>query len=157
MPPEKARVGEAGVGEFLRPLGRLTRVGPCGCGQLAKLANQVIVGITIGAVAEALLMAEQGGADPEAVRSALAGGFADSTVLKLHGERMIKKNFRPGAHAHVQLKDLRTANEFAHALGVELPMASLAERLFAEMCSNGRDSLDHSGLYLQIQERRGRG
>lgn len=143
----------ASVEEFLRPLGRLTRVGPCGCGQLAKLANQIIVGITIGAVAEALLLVETGGGDPEAVRGALTGGFADSTVLRQHGERMIQRNFQPGAHARVQLKDLRAANELAHEVGMKLSIASLAEQLFADMCSNGRDSLDHSGLFLEIQER----
>lgn len=140
----------AQVRETLGALGRVTHVGPVGSGQLAKLANQAIVGITIGAVAEALIMAEAGGADPAGVREALLGGFADSTVLRQHGERMIAGSFAPGAHATTQLKDLRNAAAFAEAAGCQLPFTSLAHTLFAEMCEGELAGRDHSALYLHL-------
>jgi len=143
--------------ERLRPvfqvLGRLSHVGPAGSGQLAKLANQLIVGVTIGAVAEALLLAEMGGANPVAVRAALLGGFADSTILQLHGERMIDGNFVPGARAEVQLKDLRTGLAQAVASGCDLPFLALAARLYEHMCQGPRSGLDHSALCLEIRDR----
>lgn len=134
----------------LEALGRLTHVGPVGSGQLAKLANQMIVGITIGAVAEALIMAEAGGADPAAVREAMLGGFADSTVLRQHGERMILRHFEPGAHATTQRKDFHNAAAFAASLGCNLPFTALAQRLFAEMCESEMATRDHSALYLHL-------
>lgn len=137
----------AGADGVLSAMGRVTRVGPIGCGQLAKLANQTIVGITIDAVAEALLLVEAGGGDPAAVREALIGGFADSTILRQHGERMISGNFEPGAKAEVQLKDLRTSRELAESLEIELPVLREVELLYEQMCAAGLDELDHSGLY----------
>jgi len=137
----------------LATMGRVTHVGPVGSGQLAKLANQLIVGVSIGAVAEALLLAEAGGADPRAVREALLGGFADSTVLRQHGERMLEGNFKPGARAEIQLKDLRTAGGLARDLGLRLPIVGLLERLYEEMCSHGREGLDHSALFLELRDR----
>ncbi len=137
----------------LQPLGRLTHVGPVGSGQLAKLANQLIVGVTIGAVAEALLLVEAGGADAVAVREALLGGFADSTILRQHGERMLARSFAPGARAEVQLKDLRTGLEQAKAFGCELPFLTLAGHLYQQMCEGPRSGLDHSALYLEIRDR----
>ena len=98
----------------------------------------------------ALLLAKAGGADPAAVRDALLGGFADSTILRQHGERMIAGNFEPGAKAAVQLKDLRTSRKLAHKLGFDLPLLRLAESLYREMCDDGRSELDHSGLYLRL-------
>lgn len=136
------------------PLGRVTRVGPVGSGQLAKLANQLIVGVTIGAVAEALILAEAGGADPAAVRAALLGGFADSTILRQHGARMVERDFAPGAHATTQLKDLMTVASLARSLKLDLPFATLAQHEFAAMCETARGALDHSALYLAIGERR---
>ena len=145
----------------LRPvfaaLGRVTHVGPAGSGQLSKLANQLIVGVTIGAVAEALLLAEAGGANPAAVREVLLGGFADSTILKQHGERMISGHFAPGARAEVQLKDLRTGLAQATTSGCDLPFLALAESLFATMCSGERSALDHSALFLELRDRCARG
>ncbi|MEI6458176.1 MAG: NAD(P)-dependent oxidoreductase [Pseudomonadota bacterium] len=143
----------ARVQEYLRPLGRLTHVGPCGSGQLAKLANQVIVGITIAAVAEALLLVEAGGADPHRVCEALIGGFADSTILRQHGERMVNGNFVPGAYAHLQLKDMRTALALAADLGVEIPTSALVGTLYEDMCGNGLEGLDHSGLFVELKRR----
>jgi len=139
--------------DVLSAMGRVTRVGPVGSGQLAKLANQIIVGITIDAVAEALLLVKAGGGDLEAVRDALIGGFADSTVLRQHGERMIKGNFEPGAKSEVQLKDLRTSRLLAESLGIELPVLRLTESLYERMCDAGLGGLDHSGLYRYLGSR----
>ena len=95
------------VKNVFAPMGRAVFVGPTGSGQLAKLANQAIVAITIGAVAEATLLLEEGGADVGAVRDALLGGFADSTILQQHGKRMSERNFDPGGPSRLQLKDLK--------------------------------------------------
>lgn len=149
--------GEPGTVEESRPLletmGSVTRIGPAGTGQLAKLANQAIVGITIGAVSEALVLAESGGADPGAVRLALVGGFADSTILRQHGERMISRSFLPGAHAVTQLKDLRTATAQATSTGGSYPLLSLCTELYEQLCRSERGELDHSALYLDARER----
>ncbi len=133
-----------------RTLGRPTLVGATGAGQLAKLANQAIVGITIGAVAEALLLAKRGGADPAAVRQAITGGFADSRILALHGERMITGNFQPGGTVTTQIKDLRNILDEAEAIGLDLPFIRLACDLFQQAAGNGYGALDHSALYLQL-------
>lgn len=141
----------ARLAPVLAPLGRVTHVGPVGAGQLAKLANQAIVGITIGAVAEALLLAEAGGADPNAVLAALQGGFADSTILRQHGARMVTRDFAPGARAEVQLKDMRTILAQGETTGVDMPFARLAGSLFERLCAT-RPELDHSALYLLLRE-----
>ena len=140
------------IDPVLSRLGRVTHVGPVGSGQLAKLANQTIVGITIDAVAEALLLAKAGGADLKAVRKALLGGFADSTILKQHGERMINGDFKPGGKAETQLKDLRTSRELAESLGLNLPVLKLTESLYESLCDSGRGQLDHSALYLHLSD-----
>lgn len=141
--------------EVFAVLGRVTRVGPAGSGELAKLANQVIVANTIATVAEALLLAERGGADPAAVREALLGGFADSTILRQHGQRMIEGNFKPGGPAKYQLKDQTTATALARELELELPVSELVQRLFAEMVDHGDGERDHSGLYRELRRRNG--
>lgn len=132
------------------PLGRAVHVGPVGSGQLAKLANQLIVGVTIGAVSEALILAEAGGADPAAVREALLGGFADSAILRQHGQRIIDRNFIPGGHATTQLKDLATAANHAATLGRSLPFLNLCRDAFDAMCREDMGELDHSALYLKL-------
>lgn len=137
------------------PLGRLTHVGPVGSGSLAKLANQMIVGITIGAVAEALSLVELGGADLGAVRQALAGGFAGSTVLERHGARMIERAFAPGAHIDTQIKDLDTALTFGAEAGGAFPLLALCAQLFHQMADAGAGALDHSALYLDARRRAG--
>ena len=105
----------------LSAMGRPVHVGPVGAGQLAKLANQAIVGIAIAAVAEAMLMLQKGGADPAAVRTALKGGFADSTILQLHGARMTNMDFTPGGLCALQLKDLNNALTEAESFGLRRP------------------------------------
>lgn len=139
----------------LEALGRLTHVGPHGAGQLAKLANQMIVGITIGAVAEALLMCEKGGADMGKVREAIGGGFAESRVLQLHGQRMVERDFTKRAALDVQLKDMRNAMTTAQSLGFEAPITGLFEQLFAQASDNGFGDLDHSALFVELARRNG--
>lgn len=135
-------------------MGRPVHVGPSGSGQLSKLANQAIVAITIGAVAEAMMLLEAGGADPAAVRDALKGGFADSTILQQHGARMTNRDFEPGGLSKFQLKDLNNALAEADALGLTLPSTQTVrdrfEHLVTEM--DGAD-MDHSALYLELAQR----
>jgi 2-hydroxy-3-oxopropionate reductase len=136
-------------------LGRPTLVGPSGAGQLAKLANQLIVGVTIGAVAEALLLAAGGGADPAAVREALLGGFADSRILQLHGNRMLDRNFVPGGTARTQLKDLDSALAEARAAGLTLPILERVDALYRDLVAAGDGALDHSGLLVGLERLNG--
>lgn len=137
------------------PLGRATHVGPAGSGQLAKVANQMIVGTTIGAVAEALLLCAKGGADMARVRAALMGGFADSRILTLHGERMVQRDFAKRARMDVQLKDMHNAMCTAAELGCTLPIASLVEQLYAQAVDHGLADLDHSALFVELAQRNG--
>ena len=134
-------------------LGRATHVGPHGAGQLAKLANQMIVGITIGAVAEALLLAAKGGADMAKVREAISGGFADSRILQLHGQRMLERDFAPRGRMTVQLKDLRNALATAQETGFDAPITRLFEQLYADSVAHGLGDLDHSGLFVELASR----
>lgn len=131
-------------------LGTATLVGPHGAGQLTKLANQMIVGITIGAVAEALLLAARGGADIAQVRRAVTGGFAASRVLEIHGLRMVERDFAPRARISVQLKDLRNALHTAEECGFDAPITKVLEGLFASAAMNGLHDLDHSALFIEI-------
>ncbi|ODN69534.1 2-hydroxy-3-oxopropionate reductase [Methylobrevis pamukkalensis] len=151
--------GEAEAVAALAPLfaamGRLTHVGPAGCGQLAKLCNQIIVAANICAVAEALVLAGRGGADPARVREALLGGFADSTVLRQHGERMVTGNFVPGGPAKYQIKDTGTALDVAAGVGLDLPVATAVDRLFRDLVDNGGGDLDHSAVYRELLRRHG--
>ena len=139
------------VQSVFNALGKSTYIGPAGSGQLAKCANQAIVGITIGAVSEALLLAAEGGADPAAVREALMGGFASSRILELHGQRMIDRQFMPGATSRVQLKDLRTILDTARAESLSLPLSQRVYEQYQEMVSKGFEEVDHSGLLLQLE------
>lgn len=145
--------------ERVRPvfevLGKCTPIGPVGAGQLAKLANQTIVGITIGAVSEALLLAAKGGADPAAVREALMGGFAGSRILELHGQRMIDRDFSPGAPARIQLKDLRMILDEARSEGLTLPLSQQVHNEYQSLIANGHSDVDHSGLLLELEHLNG--
>ncbi|MEM7631398.1 MAG: NAD(P)-dependent oxidoreductase [Pseudomonadota bacterium] len=140
----------------LEVMGRPVHVGPSGTGQLSKLCNQTIVAVTIGAVAEAMLLAEEGGADPAALRAALKGGFADSTILQQHGERMTTGNFVPGGLSKFQLKDLDNVLVEAESAGLTLPMTQGVRDRFAHFVENmdGADR-DHSGLYLELRAQNG--
>ena len=134
------------------PLGQATHVGPSGCGQLAKLANQVIVAITIGAVSEAFILVGGGGADRAQVREALQGGFASSRILSEHGQRMVDRTFEPGGPAKFQVKDLRNALKAAGQLGLDLPITKLIHKLFDDMVNSGKADMDHSGLLTHLEE-----
>ncbi len=151
--------GEESVFERARPvlqaMGRPTRVGPTGSGQLAKLANQMIVGITIGAVAEALLLCEKGGADAALVRQAISGGFADSRILQVHGQRMVERDFAARARMTVQLKDMRNALNTAEELGFDAPITALFEQLYAQGVEHGLANLDQSALFVELARRNG--
>ena len=136
-------------------LGRATHVGPHGAGQLAKLANQMIVGITIGAVAEALLLCEKGGADMARVRQAIGGGFADSRILQVHGQRMVERDFAKRGAMAVQLKDMRNALATAAEVGFEAPITGLFEQLFAQGVEHGLADMDHSALFVELARRNG--
>ena len=129
-------------------LGRATHVGPAGAGQIAKLANQMIVAITLSGVAEALTFAARAGADPHLVREALTGGFADSRILQEHGARMLAGNFTAGGTVRNQIKDLDAAAEAAHAHDLDLPTLELTRMLFTKLAATQGAELDHSALFL---------
>ncbi|MHB1199268.1 MAG: NAD(P)-dependent oxidoreductase [Polaromonas sp.] len=151
--------GKAAEFERALPLfqvfGRATHVGSHGAGQLAKLANQMIVGITIGAVAEALLFAAKGGADMAKVREAITGGFADSRILQVHGQRMVERDFAARARLSIQLKDMRNALATANEIGFDAPATTLFEQLYANGAEHGLGDLDHSSLFVELASRNG--
>jgi 3-hydroxyisobutyrate dehydrogenase-like beta-hydroxyacid dehydrogenase len=126
---------------------RITHVGDVGAGQVAKAANQVIVGLTIAAVAEGLALAKHAGVDPAKVRQALEGGFAASRILELHGERMVEGNFVPGGKASVQLKDIVQGLDLAAQSGLRLPSLERNRELYDQLVEAGWGGLDHSALY----------
>ena len=136
-------------------LGRATLVGQVGCGQLAKLANQMIVGITIGAVAEALLLCEKGGANMAQVKAAITGGFADSRILQVHGQRMVERDFAPRGRMSVQLKDLRNALDTAAEIGFDAPVTAALEQIYADGVTHGDADLDHAGVFVELGRRNG--
>ena len=143
--------------ELLGAMGRAIRVGPSGAGQLAKLANQAIVGIAIGAVAEATLLVSEGGGDLEAFRAALAGGFADSTILQVHGQRMQANDFAPRGRVSVQIKDLDNVLIEARALGIRLPLVEAVRDRFVRLMNElDGGNLDHSALFVELLDLNGR-
>lgn len=130
----------------------ITHVGDVGAGQVAKAANQVIVGLNIGAVAEALALAKAAGVDPAKVRSALSGGFADSRILEVHGQRMLDGAFTPGGKCTTQRKDMDQAVELAEHLGLGLPATALSRSLYDQVIDAGNGGLDHAGLVTAIDK-----
>ncbi|MEP3438581.1 MAG: NAD(P)-dependent oxidoreductase [Hoeflea sp.] len=143
--------------DLFNAMGRPVRVGPSGAGQLAKLANQAIVGIAIGAVAEATLLVSEGGGDLEAFRTALTGGFADSTILQLHGARMQSGDFEPRGRVAVQIKDLDNVLIEARELGIRLPLVEAVRDRFARLADElGGGDLDHSALFVELLDLNGR-
>lgn len=138
--------------DVFEPMGRATHLGPVGSGQAAKLANQLIVAITIGAVSEAMKLAEAAGCDPARFRAALQGGFADSRILDLHGGRMVERNFTPGGRSVAQLKDIRNALEFADKHDLTLPMGKAITGAFTDFVENREGGeFDHSAYYLWLE------
>jgi 2-hydroxy-3-oxopropionate reductase len=140
------------VRPLLELLGKnVTHVGPNGAGQTAKVANQIVVALTIEAVGEALLFATKAGVDPAKVRQALLGGFASSRVLEVHGQRMIERNFEPGARVELHQKDLENALSGARALGLALPATALAQQLYSAVRAMGGARWDHSALVRALE------
>jgi 2-hydroxy-3-oxopropionate reductase len=139
------------VKPLFKSMGTAIYVGKTGCGQVAKLANQTIVGISIGAVSEALILAEAAGADPKAVREIMLRGFAGGPILKNHGLRILTKNFKPGGKASTQLKDMNNIIATAKKYKLNLPIAKKVQELYAKTVKSGRANLDHSALYLFIK------
>ncbi len=148
--------GAAETFERVRPLFDLmgtnvTLVGEAGAGQTCKVANQIIVALTIEAVGEALLFASKAGADPARVREALMGGFAGSRILEVHGARMVERTFAPGFRLTLHQKDLGLALEGARALGISLPNTATAQELMNACAAHGWSDLDHSGLVKALE------
>jgi 2-hydroxy-3-oxopropionate reductase len=129
----------------------ITLVGGNGDGQTCKVANQIIVALTIEAVGEALLFASKAGADPAKVRQALMGGFASSKILEVHGERMIKRTFNPGFRIELHQKDLNLALSGARALGISLPNTATCQELFNACAANGGSAWDHSAMVRALE------
>lgn len=129
----------------------VTLVGDTGVGQTTKVANQIIVALTIEAVGEAMVFASKAGADPEKVRSALMGGLASSKILEVHGERMYKRTFDPGFRIELHQKDLNLALQGAKSLGVALPNTATAQELFNTCVANGGAGWDHSALVRALE------
>ena len=129
----------------------ITLVGDTGAGQITKVANQIIVALTIEAVGEALLLASKAGADPARVRQALMGGFASSRILEVHGERMVKRTFAPGFRIELHQKDLNLALSTARTLGVSLPNTATAQELFNSCAAHGGSGWDHSAMVRALE------
>ncbi len=141
----------ADLADVFAVLGRVTHVGPSGAGQVCKLANQQIVAVTIGAVAEAMILVQAGGASREAFRNAIRGGFAESRILELHGARMVERNFEPGGSSNNQLKDLKTVMALANELSLKLPLTQTVTGEFSDFVFEGGGEKDHSGLLLHFE------
>jgi 2-hydroxy-3-oxopropionate reductase len=149
--------GDQKVFDTVKPLFDLmgknvTLVGGNGDGQVTKVANQIIVALTIEAVGEALLLASKAGADPAKVRQALMGGFASSRILEVHGERMIKRTFEPGFRINLHQKDLNLALTTARQIGVSLPSTATAQELFNACAAQGGSGWDHSGMVRALEK-----
>ena len=137
--------------DILKTMGNPTLVGPVGSGQISKLANQIIVGLTIGAVAEAITLCEKAGANPKKMIKALSGGWADSKILQTHGKRMIDKDFTPKGRTSVHLKDMSNILECANSFNTHLPISNLVKEMYKTLVENGHGETDHSSLYKEIE------
>ena len=137
--------------DVLKTMGNPTLVGPVGSGQVSKLANQIIVGLTIGAVAEAITLCEKSGANPDKMIKALSGGWADSKILQTHGKRMIDKDFTPKGRTSVHLKDMNNILECANSHNTHLPISNLVKEMYKTLVENGHGETDHSSLYKEIE------
>ena len=136
---------------ILKAMGNPTLVGPTGSGQVSKLANQIVVGVTIGAVAEAITLCEKAGADPIKLIKALTGGWADSKILQTHGKRMIDKDFSPKGKTSTHLKDMNNILECANSYNTHLPISNLVKEMYKSLVDNGHGNTDHSSLYNEIE------
>ena len=137
--------------DTLKIMGNPTLVGPIGSGQVSKLANQIIVGVTIGAVAEAITLCEKAGVDANKFIKALSGGFADGKILQNHGKRMIDRDFSPKGKVSTHLKDMNNILECAGDFKTKLPISNLIQEMFKSLVDQGNDNDDHSALYKEIE------
>ena len=140
-----------GAFDTLKIMGNPTLVGPIGSGQVSKLANQIIVGVTIGAVAEAITLCEKAGVDANKFIKALSGGFADGKILQNHGKRMINKDFSPKGKVSTHLKDMNNILECAEDFKTKLPISNLIKEMFKSLADQGNSNDDHSALYKEIE------
>ena len=138
--------------ELLKKMGNPTLVGPVSSGQISKLANQIIVGVTIGAVAEAITLCEKSGTNPNKMIEALSGGWADSKILQTHGRRMIDKDFTPKGKTTTQLKDMTNIVNAGKAVETHLPISSLIKEMYKDLLADGHGNTDHSSLYNAIEK-----
>ena len=138
--------------ELLKIMGNPTLVGPISSGQISKLANQIIVGVTIGAVAEAVTLCEKSGTNPSKMIEALSGGWADSKILQTHGKRMINKDFTPKGKTTTQLKDMTNIVNAGKAAETHLPISSLVKEMYKDLVADGQGNTDHSSLYKAIEK-----
>ena len=138
--------------DLLKILGNSTLVGPVSSGQISKLANQIIVGVTIGAVAEAVTLCEKSGTNPNKMIEALSGGWADSKILQTHGKRMINKDFTPKGKTTTQLKDMTNIINAGKAAETHLPISSLVKEMYKDLVADGQGNTDHSSLYKAIEK-----
>jgi 2-hydroxy-3-oxopropionate reductase len=138
--------------ELLKKMGNPTLVGPVSSGQISKLANQIIVGVTIGAVAEAVTLCEKSGTNPSKMIEALSGGWADSKILQTHGKRMINKDFSPKGKTTTQLKDMTNIINAGKAVQTHLPISSLIKEMYKDLVADGHGNTDHSSLYNAIEK-----
>ena len=138
--------------ELLKKMGNPTLVGPVSSGQISKLANQIIVGVTIGAVAEAVTLCEKSGTNPNKMIEALSGGWADSKILQTHGKRMIDKDFTPKGKTTTQLKDMTNIINAGKAVETYLPISSLIKEMYKDLVADGHGNTDHSSLYNAIEK-----
>ena len=137
---------------IFKPMGRASYIGPAGSGQIAKLANQIMVAVNIAGVSQALLLASADGADPGQIPEALSGGHGDSRVLQEHGRRMIKRDFRPGAPIRNFVKDLNTVLDTAGDLKLRLPIVEAVRDVFQDLYDKGLTRHDHSAFLLHLEE-----
>ncbi|MCC6455766.1 MAG: 2-hydroxy-3-oxopropionate reductase [Caldilineaceae bacterium] len=149
--------GDAAALDRVRPIlaamGKtILHLGDSGAGQVAKACNQLVIAVTIEAVAEAMVLAAKAGVDPAKVRAALLGGYANSRVLDGHGERFLERNFTPGFRTRLQYKDLNIAMDAGRAYGAPLPAGALVHQLYAAMMARGDGDLDHSALVTLLEE-----
>ena len=138
--------------ELLKKMGNPTLVGPVSSGQISKLANQIIVGVTIGAVAEAVTLCEKSGTNPSKMIEALSGGWADSKILQTHGKRMINKDFSPKGKTTTLLKDMTNIINAGKAVQTHLPISSLIKEMYKDLVADGHGNTDHSSLYNAIEK-----
>jgi len=143
----------AGMKQYLELMGKnIVHIGGNGDGQVCKVANQIVVANALAGVSEALVFASKAGADPAKVRQALLGGFAQSKILEVHGERMLRRNFTPGFRACLHQKDLNIALQAAKELGVSLPGTASAQELLNDVCADGGADLDHSSIITALEK-----